>query len=112
MKKHWLLRALKIGVLILLAAGLFSLLVMWLWNHLMPAVFGLHTITYWQALGLLVLSKILLGGHHGRPGFAMHWRRRMMDRWEQMSPEERERFRAGMCGGHGPWAPPTGAPKA
>ena len=33
-----------------------------LWNWLMPAMFGLQTVTFWQALGLLVLSKILFGG--------------------------------------------------
>src|SRR6202051_2911279 len=75
--------------------------VLHLWNWLMPALFGLRAITYWQALGLLVLSRILLGGFRGRPGHSMHWRRRMHERWEQMTPEERERFRQGMrerCG--------------
>ena len=39
----------------------------------MPAIFGLHAISFWQALGLLVLSKILFGGFHGRPA-STHWR--------------------------------------
>ena len=78
--------------------------VMGLWNWLVPAVFGGHTITFWQALGLLVLSKILFGGFHGRPGRHMHWRRRMMERWEKMTPEEREKFGQGLregCGRRG-----------
>jgi hypothetical protein len=38
--------------------------VMWLWNWLMPAIFGLPVISFWQAVGLLVLSHLLLKGHH------------------------------------------------
>jgi hypothetical protein len=112
MKKHRILRGLKFLLFILLAATVFSFVVMWLWNRLMPAIFSLHAISFWQALGLLVLSRILFGGFHGRPGFAMHWRQRMMERWEQMTPEEREKFRAGMRGGCGPFASSPDAPKA
>jgi len=48
-------------------ALIFGLAVKWLWNWLMPAVFGLGTITYWQAFGILLLAKLLFGafgGHH------------------------------------------------
>ncbi len=103
-------RGLKFALLALLAATVFSLVTMSLWNGLMPALFGLRAITFWQALGLLVLSRILLGGFRGRPGHSMHWRRRMHERWEQMTPEEREKFRQGMrerCGHRS--APPTEA---
>jgi Ca2+/H+ antiporter, TMEM165/GDT1 family len=80
-----------------LAATAFSFVVMYLWNWLAPEVFGGHTITIWKAFGLLVLSRILLGGF--RPGFGpMRWRHRMRERWEQMTPEEREKFRQGMRG--------------
>jgi hypothetical protein len=59
---------------------------MLLWNWLMPALFaGVRTIDYWQALGLLLLSKILLGGGHFR-GKA-HWR------WDGMAAEEREQLK-------------------
>jgi len=64
-------------------------------------VFGLRTITLWQALGILILSKILFGGFRGRPGYGGPWRRRMSERWQRMTPEEREKFRQGMfsrCG--------------
>ncbi len=50
------------------AAGLFFLfgwVVMSLWNWLMPEIFGLGTVTYWQAWGLLVLSSILFKGFGG-----------------------------------------------
>src|ERR1700694_2996649 len=75
-------------------AALFGFVVMSLWNWLMPMLFGLRLITFWQALGVLILSRILLGGFHGRSG-SMNWRRRMMERSElraymQMTPEERE----------------------
>ena len=111
MKRHWILHGLKVLLFVALAATVFGFVVMWLWNWLTPIIFGLHAITYWQALGILVLSKILFGGFRGRPGFTTHWRQRMMERWEQMTPEEREKFRAGMCRGCGHSAPPAAATK-
>ncbi|MGB7592225.1 MAG: hypothetical protein WCD04_10515 [Terriglobia bacterium] len=112
MKRHWILRGLKFLLFGALAATIFSFVVMWLWNWLMPAIFGLHVISFWRALGLLVLSKILFGGFRGRPGFPGAWRTRLIERWEQMTPEERDKFRAGMRAGCGHSAPPAAAPKA
>jgi len=83
------------------AVAAVGFVVMSLWNWLAPGVFGLHTITFWQALGILILSKLFFGGFRGRSGFGGHWRHRMDDRWQQMTPEEREKFRQGMsrrCG--------------
>jgi hypothetical protein len=111
MKTVWALRGLKIVFFVVLVALALSFVVMSLWNWLMPALFGLRMISFWQAMGLLVLSKILLGGFRSRPGGGMHWRRRMMERWEQMTPEEREKFRQGMRGRCGPFEPPAAAPK-
>jgi hypothetical protein len=49
-------------------AFLFGAVVMWLWNLLMPAIFHLGVITYWQAVGLAVLARLLFGSfHHGSP---------------------------------------------
>jgi hypothetical protein len=101
MKARWAIRGLKIGAIAIAAATVLGFIVMGLWNWLAPAVFGARTITFWQALGILVLSKILFGGFRGRPGYGGHWRHRMSDRWAQMTPEERERFRQGIrsrCG--------------
>jgi hypothetical protein len=98
MKARWILKGMKFGLFALLAAAVLGVVVMSLWNWLMPAVFALHRISFWQALGLLLLSKILFGGFRGRRGSPMHWRGRMMERWEQMTPEEREKFREGMKG--------------
>ncbi len=101
MKARWVKRGLKFGVIAVAAVAVFGFVVMSLWNWLAPAVFGLRIITFWQALGILILSKVLFGGFRGRPGYGGHWRRRMNERWQQMTPEEREQFRQGMfsrCG--------------
>jgi len=76
--------------------GLLSLLVMSLWNWLAPTLFGRPEIGLVQAAGLLLLSRVLFGGWRGHAG--MHWRQRLAQRWEQMSPQEREQFRAGVRG--------------
>jgi len=105
MKSNRAVRILKCTLFAALALAVFSFVVMKLWNWLMPGLFGLHLISFWQALGLLVLSKILFGGFRGGPGARMYWRRRMMERWEQMTPEEREKFRDGLRGHCGPFGP-------
>ena len=105
MRQNRILRGLKFVLFATLALGVFSFLVMNLWNWLMPALFGWHLIGFWQAVGILVLSKILFGGFRPRSGPGWHWRRRMVERWEQMTPEEREKFRHGLheggCGRRG-----------
>ena len=63
-----------------------------LWNWLLPPLFGIPQITFWQALGLLALSRILFGGFGMNGGSGAHYRRR----WEAMTPEERERIRERM----------------
>jgi predicted membrane chloride channel (bestrophin family) len=112
MKRHRFVRGLKFVLFALLFVVVLGFVVMSLWNWLTPALFGWHVISFWQAVGILILSKILLGGFRGRPGYHMYWRRRMMERWEQMTPEEREKFRASMRGRCGPFGPPAAEPKA
>ena len=73
-----------------------------LWNWLVPSLFGWRQITYWQAVGVLVLCRLLFGSWGGRGFHRGNFRRRMSERWEHMTPEEREKFRQGMrhgCGG-------------
>ncbi len=85
------------------AAAVLGLVVMSLWNWLAPALFGGKMITFWQGLGILVLSRILFGGFFRRHNSG--GRARIIDRWERMTPEEREKFRTGMrrgCGVRGP----------
>ena len=98
MKSYRLWKALKIVVFVTLALLGFGFVTEHLWNWLMPVIFGLKTITFLQALGLVVLSKILLGGFHKHGGGARGWKRHMEERWATMTPEEREKFRAGMRG--------------
>lgn len=92
-------RFITFAIMGIAALALFSWFVMWLWNWLVPGIFGWHRISFWQAVGLLVLSKILFGGFRGgRHGHGGKWPKRMRERWEQMTPEEREKFRKGMMG--------------
>jgi hypothetical protein len=100
----------KIALMVLVAVTVMSFVVMSLWNWLMPALFGLKAIGFLQALGLIVLGKILFGGFRGGPfgGPRGHWRRRMAERWEQMTPEEQAKFRDGMRG----WCGAKGAAEA
>src|SRR5438094_8845161 len=105
-----------VGMMLLIAIG--GTVVMLLWNWLAPALFGLRLITFWQAIGLLALCRILfgglgLGGGGHRSGSRRRLegrirervRERMNERWEQMTPEERERFGAGMHGRGGVTTP-------
>jgi hypothetical protein len=88
-------KIIKLIVIAIVAIPLFGFLLMSLWNWLMPVLFALPHITFWQALGVFFLSRILFGGFGGDGG-RRHRHRWMMERWEQMTPEERERFRAGL----------------
>ncbi len=113
MKRHFP-RGVKIALFALLALAILALLafvVMSLWNWLTPALFGWKTLGYWQAVGLIILCRLLFGGFgpRGRRGFARH---RMRERWEQMTPEQREKLRQsfGECCGHA--APPESQPGA
>lgn len=48
-------------LVIAVVVALAGLLVRWLWNHLMPGVFNLPTLSYWQAIGLFVLAQLFFG---------------------------------------------------
>lgn len=75
-----------------------------LWNRVLVDVVSVHLITYWQALGLLALSKILFGGFPGRCGCGPGFRDRMMaKKWASMDPEQRERMREEMRRRFGDW---------
>ena len=76
----------------LLFIALGGVVVRELWNGLLPPLFDLPRVTFWQALGLLALSRILFGGFGLGGDSGSHYRRR----WEAMTPEERERVRQRM----------------
>ena len=110
MKRMWLTRGLKIVAIIAVALAAFGAIIMLLWNALLPELFGLRAISFPQALGLLLLVRILVGtlrggGHHRH----RDWLRGHRDwrGWHRMTPDERERFKAQMrerfhhkCGHH------------
>lgn len=92
---------------ILVVIGIGGGLVMLLWNWLMPALFGVSSVTFWQAFGLLALCRILFGGLGLHSSAGSRMRRRMGERWEGMTPEERERIRKAMRDRWG-FGPPAG----
>lgn len=114
MNREPMARATKImafAMMAILVLFLLGFVVEALWNWLTPPLFGFKTIGYWQALGLILLGKLIFGGFSGARGgggryrserMNERWERRMRERWEQMSPEEREQFRQrfqGWCSG-------------
>lgn len=94
----WIGKAIGIGVLVVVLGALFVWFTQWLWNWLVPSLFNGPVLTYWQTLGLLVLSKILFSGLGGKNGHYKNGRGKTYwkERWNQMSPEERERFKEKM----------------
>lgn len=67
---------------------LFGAVTMWLWNWLMPAIFKLPAIGFWQAVGILVLAHILFrGGHVGRAGRASWKKARIRKQMGEEGPE-------------------------
>jgi hypothetical protein len=84
----------------------FGAIVMALWNAILPEVLGVKTISFVQALGILMLSKILFGGFGNRGGWKRgggpDWKNKIKEKFGSMTPEEREKFKAewkNRCGG-------------
>lgn len=73
-----------------LVVALVTYLTQQLWNWLIPELFGGPVITYWQMLGLIVLSKILLGGFKGGHKGGHSWKARAHEKFSRLSPDERE----------------------
>ena len=98
-------RAKRIFIMIpigLLAIFVFGIVVMWLWNNVLVTVLHVSTISFWQGLGLLVLSKIFFGSFSGGRGYRRDcWKERMM--WKNMTPEQREKLREEWRNRSGKW---------
>jgi len=86
-------KILKIILFVALGILVFGSLVMWLWNAVLVQVLHVGIINFPQALGILLLSKILFGGFRGAHWGRHKWREKMHDRWEKMTPEDREKFK-------------------
>jgi MFS family permease len=120
MRKRWIVFAPLAILGMALFIGVGGFVVQHLWNWLLPPIFDWRQITFWQALGLLVLCRILFGGFGGHRSVRSNVRRRMSDRvsermadrmadrWDHMTPEERERFSERMRGRWGFGAAATG----
>ena len=95
MKRHWMFKAVRMVLFLAAFVLLAGVAVMVLWNALVPAIFGGVQITWIQALGLLILARILTSGR-GRVGFGAYGRGRWRERWESkiasMSPDERKKW--------------------
>jgi Ca2+/H+ antiporter, TMEM165/GDT1 family len=95
-RSFWIKRAVFIPLAIAAGIFIFGGVVMLLWKWLLPAIFGVGTITFWQALGILLLSKILFSGfkgghsHYKYHGDGHYWR----EKWMHLTSEEREKMKA------------------
>lgn len=101
-----ILKFILMGVAFVTVVGFVT---MTLWNCLVPELFHGPVITFWQALGLLLLGKLLFGwhNHHDKFNKGQAWKARMKDKLSNMTPEEQERMREHLrnrCrGGFAPW---------
>ena len=92
MKAVRILAHIALGII---AIAVFGIVVMLLWNWLLPSIFGIVAINFWQALGILLLSKILFGSFgHGRRfgGHRYNRHNHLREKWMKMSEEERKEF--------------------
>lgn len=91
----------KCVLLGILAVIVFGWVTMLLWNWLVPELFNGRPINFWQALGLLVLSKLLFSGfsgkkHHGSQGGSPYWKHRFYEKFSKMPEGQREEFKRRM----------------
>lgn len=82
----------KVFVIAIAASTVVGFVLMFLWNTIIPEVLGFKTITFWQALGLFILTRLLFGGHFGAFRRRHDLRHELHNRWMKMSPEERQAF--------------------
>ncbi len=95
MKRDWRFTAAKMALLGVAFVLITGAVVMFLWNSLVPEIFGGAQITWVQAVGLLILARILAGGRvHSGFGGRRRWRNRWKHKVASMSPEQREKWRA------------------
>ena len=113
-RKKKLMLMIPIGIVaIALFIFIGGMAVMYLWNWLLPMLFGWRLITFWQAVGLLALCRILFGGVSGRGHHRSNWSgRRWAWGWKNMTPEEREKFREAVREGCRDFNAPATEPKS
>jgi hypothetical protein len=97
MNRFFKFRFLGIAAFLAIIA-VFSVATMFLWNALMPEIFGLPHLNYWQAAGMMIFARILFGGlghenfgqHRELNGF--HHENALRDKWKNMTEDERKEF--------------------
>jgi Ca2+/H+ antiporter, TMEM165/GDT1 family len=98
---RWVFKGLALAGFLIVGLAVLSAAVMLLWNALLPQLLHVPPLRYLQAAGILILSRLLFGGLRLRHG---PWRHRAWrERWESLTPEERERLREKFgrhCGWH------------
>jgi hypothetical protein len=113
MKRSFKLRRIAGFILIATAAILlFGFIVMQLWNNVLTSAVPVNTITFGQALGILLLSKILFGGFSGGRGGGWKgkgapWNNEMREKWQTMTPEEQEKFKHEWRNRYNRWCRPS-----
>ncbi len=97
MKGWWLFRIGRFILAMIVGTFVLGFIVMALWNALIPDIFHGPDLGYWQAVGLLLLSHILLRAwgfaRYGNGWRHNRWKHRFEEKLASMSPEEREKFR-------------------
>ena len=97
MRPWWLFKIIKFVAIVAVATVALGFVVMSLWNALIPDLFHGPVLTFWQAVGLLLLSHILLRGwgrwRYGNGWRKERWRQRFEEKLVGMTPEEREKFK-------------------
>jgi Ca2+/H+ antiporter, TMEM165/GDT1 family len=93
-RRVWSKRQYLIPPMFLAGAIVIGFVVMLLWNAILPDVLGVKIITFWQALGLLLLSKILFGGYHNHHvRHKPHHNDKRREFWRNLSSEEKIKMR-------------------
>lgn len=85
----------ELPFIIIAAIFLLGFIVMLLWNFIFPSVLHTQKISYWQAIALLVLCRILFFGFRRRDHRPHVWRGGVQwrQKWMNMNDEERAKFR-------------------
>lgn len=114
MKNWWIMRCVKFSLLAIAGGMLMAYITMLLWNNLLPGIAGLPLITFWQSVGILILTRLLFGMGRGKSccgggvSWKGGWRERLQEKMNRMSPEEREKFKSKFSACCGPrWNEPT-----
>ena len=104
-------RIIKFMIFVIAMVALVPWVVMHFWNVVVPPIIGWHTVTYFQALELFVLCRTLFGTFRGRYPGGRHQSRWLLEKWINMTPEERQKFKEGMRSGCRPdWGAGTKPP--